>query len=175
MTAPTAANAETSTSLARPLWARILLIVVALLESLGIVSAVFVLSGDLSEIPGSGFGGLIAAAALMLRPLLAIVALVFAVRGRLRSAIIALAAAVLMHWLDLLPSVVLHGLEFGGLGDLYSSAHFLISPVVALAAIVLAWRNSHRLGLAAILVSLPTVADWLSVVAFAIGIAIYGF
>lgn len=167
--------AEPKAEVSPPMGARILLIAVALLESLGVVSAVFVLAGDLSDIPGPGLGGWIVTASLVLRPLLAIVALILAVFGRLRGAIIALAAAVLVHWLDMLPSALLHGLEFGGVGDAVSSAHFVLSPVVAVAAMLLAWKNPDRVGFAALLVSLPTIADWLGVIAFGIGVAIYGF
>jgi hypothetical protein len=156
-------------------WVRTLLIAIAAVESLGVLSAIFVLSGDLSEVPGPGLGGWTVGVTLVLRPLLAIMALIFAMRGRLPHAIIVLGAVVLMRWLNMAPSVVLHGLEFKGSGDVYASAHFLLSPVLAIAAIVLAWRDERRLAVPAILVSLPTIAEWLGVVAFAIAVAIYGF
>ena len=40
----------------------------------------------------------------------------FAAIGRVRYAIIALAAIVFMTWLNYMPSVVRHGFDFGGIG-----------------------------------------------------------
>jgi hypothetical protein len=156
-------------------WVRIVLIAVAVVESFGLFSAILVFSGDLSEVPGGGLGGWIVGLTLLLRPLLAITALVLAMRGRLPQSIMVLGAAVLMRWLNMVPFAVLNGLEFDGSGAIYASAHFLLSPVPAVAAMLLAWKDRQRLALPAVLVSLPTFVEWLGVAAFAIGVAIYGF
>ena len=153
---------------------RALILSVAIIESIEALTGLPVLLGDLSEIPGPGLGGWTIIASLVMRPVFAIAALVLAIRGQMRNAVLALAAVVLVNWFNMLPSVVLHGLEFRGSGSLYASAHFLLSPLLALAAATLAWNN-QRLGLAGFLASVPTLANVLGLIAFAILIMIYGF
>ena len=65
--------------------------------------------------PGPGLGGAIIKAYIASHPVLALAALALATVGRLRYAIMALGALVLMNWLNFMPSVVRHGLDFGGL------------------------------------------------------------
>ena len=113
---------------------------------------------------------------LALSPLLAGAALVFAARGNLRYAIFALAALTLAGWLlDSLPTIVIHGfkpsLDFGGIEKF---AFYLIAPVIAAGAILLA-VNRQRLGLAALLACLPALYKWASVAAFFVALLIYGF
>ena len=72
------------------------------------------LFGDMSEIPGPGFGGFLIKAHMAAQPVLGLAALLFAVTGRVRYAIIALAANVIMNWLNYMPSVVRHGLGYDG-------------------------------------------------------------
>jgi hypothetical protein len=71
------------------------------------------LFGDMSEIPAPArrrdHQGLYCKP-----PVLALAALAFATVGRLRYAIMALGALVLMTWLNFMPSVVRHGLDFDG-------------------------------------------------------------
>lgn len=153
---------------------RILLLSIAVIETIGALQAAPILFGDLSEVTGPGPGGWIVTLALVLRPVFAIAALVLALRRALRVAIMALSAVVLVNWFSMFPSVVLHGLDFESSGSLYASAHFLLAPVLALAALALAGRN-EQLGLAGIMVSIPTLADMAGLVAFAIGVMIYGF
>ena len=85
------------------------------------------LFGDMSEIPGPGIGGAIIKAYIASHPVLALAALALATVGRLRYAIMALGALMLMNWLNYMPSVVRHGLDFGGLAALQTrsrSLHF---------------------------------------------------
>jgi hypothetical protein len=157
----------------RRAWIQVLLIIVACVETLGAVSALPVLFGDLSEVPGPGWGGWTITGGIVARPVFAITALVLAARGRLRHAILALAAVVMVNWLNMLPSVVLHGLDFQSGAAAYASAHFLLSPVLAAAAAWLAWDN--RLLPAAIIVSVQCIADMFGTLVFAIAVMIYGF
>ena len=96
---------------------------------------------------------------------LAVAALFFAIRDRLRHALIALAALVLVHWTSELSSLATHGLEMSAtVPGLMVFARQLIYPAIAIATIVLAVRNK-RLELATAFVALP---------ALAIGAGIYG-
>src|SRR5688572_349524 len=77
----------------------LLLILMAAIEAFDGLSHAPLLFGDMSEIPGPGVGGAIIKAYIASHPLLALAALVFATIGRLRYAIMALGALVLMTWL----------------------------------------------------------------------------
>jgi len=140
----------------------LLLIIIAAIEAFEGLSHAPMLFGDMSEIPGPGLGGAIIKAYVVSHPLLALAALALATVGRLRYAIMALGALVLMNWLNYMPSVVRHGLDFGGLAALQT-------PAIALAA------RKERLGLATILVSIPTLFDVLAMIAFGISVFLYGF
>jgi hypothetical protein len=152
-----------------------LLVFVALVESVGALSAVPILFSNTSEIPGPGLGGWIVTLAIAARPLLAVTALASAFRGRFAGCILALAGVTLVNWLSLSPSVSSHGLDFEGSGSAYSSAHFLISPCTAVGAALLVWKKPERLNVAGIVVSGPTLLDVLGTLAFGLSVAIYGF
>ena len=102
--------------------------------------------------------------------------LLLALRGRLRHAILALAALALMVWLlDDVSTIPIHGFEFSAdFGGMVVFAHHFVFPVAAVAGAALAWKN-RRLALAGLLVSLPTIVKWLGVAAFTIAIMMYGF
>jgi hypothetical protein len=89
------------------------------------------LFGDMSEIPGPGLGGEIIKAYVVSHPLLALAALTLATIGRLRYAVMALGALVLMNWLNYMPSVVRHGLDFGGLAALQTPVQIIAFPLMA--------------------------------------------
>jgi hypothetical protein len=176
MTEPTAtaATAPSPTS-QRHLGLRAVLIIIAIIEALDALSSVSILFGDMSQIPGPGIGGAIIKAHIASHLPLALAALLFAAIGRVRYAIIALGAIVAMTWLNYLPSVVLHGLEFdGGFAALQTTAQIIAFPLLAACAIALAARD-RRLGLATALVSLPTLFNVFGVIAFAIGVGLHGF
>jgi len=169
-----AATAEAAAPLA-PARVRVLLIVVAVIETVAAFNGLPVLFGDLSEVPGTGPAGWTILATIVLRPVFAIAALTFAVRRRLPRAVLALAVVVLLSWLSLLPSVIIHGLELSpGFPGLLIVANVVLFPLLALAALALAWRD-RRLALAAILASLPTLVWIVGFIVFAVAIAIYGF
>jgi hypothetical protein len=158
----------------RRLGPRIVLIIAGLLEAFDALSSVPTLFGDMSEIPGPGVGGFLIKAHIATHPLLALAVLVFAAIGRVRYAIIALAAIVFMTWLNYMPSVVPHGLEFRGVGAFETPVRIIAFPLMAACAIALAARN-QRLRLATALASIPTFYSLIGLIVFAIGVGIYGF
>ena len=155
---------------------RLVLLILATIEFLRSVSSIAVLLDDDPTIPGPGLGGFIISATIVLVPVFALAAAVLAGRRRIAYAIVALAVVVLLSWVSLLPSVVLHWAEFPSPGVIgaIEVGRLVAFPLLALAAIVLATRN-ERLGLATACVAIPTIADLLAVLAFGIGVAIYGF
>jgi hypothetical protein len=152
----------------------LLLIIIAAIEAFDGLSNVPILFGDISEIPGPGLGGTIIKAYIASHPLLALAALGFATVGRLRYAIMALGALALMTWLNFMPSVVRHGLDFRGVSAFETPVRIIAFPLMGACAIALAARG-RRLGLAALLVSIPTLYSIFAVIAFGIGVMIYGF
>lgn len=158
----------------RVLGLSIVLIALAALEIFDGLSGISVLFSDSSEIP-TGLGGLLIKTHIATHPLLGVVALTFAAMGRVRYAIMALGILVMMAWLSNMPSVVLRGLDFTGLfSTLESVARIIVFPLIGACAIAYAARNEH-LGRATCLVAIPTLFGVLSVIAFIIGIRIYGF
>jgi hypothetical protein len=175
MSDPTAlADAAPAPAAPRRLGLRVVLVIAALLESFDALTSVSTLFGDMSEIPGPGVGGFLIKAHIATHPLLALAVLVFAAIGRVRYAIIALAAIVFMTWLNYMPSVVLHGLEFKGVGAFETPVRIIAFPLMAACAIALAARN-QRLRLATALASIPTFYSLIGLIVFAIGVGIYGF
>lgn len=158
----------------RHLGLRVVLIIAAVLEAFDALSSVSILFGDMSEIPGPGIGGFLIKAHIATHLPLALAAPLFAATARVRYAIIALGAVVAMTWLNYLPSVVLHGLEFNGVGAFETPVRIIAFPLMAACAIALAARN-QRLGLATALATVPTFYSFIGLVIFAIGIGIYGF
>ncbi|MGV7211995.1 hypothetical protein [Bradyrhizobium sp. UFLA05-112] len=158
----------------RPFGLLLVLLAVAVLEAFDGLSNVSTLFGDMSEIPGPGLGGFLIKAHIATHPVLALMALACAAMGRLRGAILALAAIIVTTWLHDMPSVVLHGFDFAGISAFQTPAQFIAFPLMAACAIACALRN-QRLALATLLVSAPTLFNMLMLVAFAVGVAIYGF
>jgi hypothetical protein len=152
----------------------LLLIIIAAIEAFDGLSHAPILFGDMSEIPGPGLGGAIIKAYIAVHPLLALAALAFAIIGRLRYAVMALGALVLMNWLNYMPSVVLHGFDFGGVSAFQTPMQVIAFPLMGACAVALAARN-QRLGLATLLVSIPTLSGVLAVIAFGISVFFYGF
>jgi len=152
----------------------LLLIIAAAIEAFEGLSHAPMLFGDLAEIPGPGIGGAIIKAYIASHPVLALAALGLATVGQLRYAIMVLGALVVMNWLNYMPSVVRHGLDFGGLAALQTPVQIIAFPLMGACAIALAARK-ERLGLAALLVSIPTLFDVLAVIGFGIGVFLHGF
>jgi len=152
----------------------LLLIIIAAIEAFEGLSHAPMLFSDVTEIPGPGLGGAIIKTYIASHSLLALAALGLATVGRLRYAIMALGALVLMNGLNYMPSVVRHGLDFGGLSALQIPVQIVAFPLMGACAIALAARK-ERLRLATMLVSIPTLFDVLAVIAFGISVFLHGF
>jgi hypothetical protein len=172
ITLPDAASAPVRAP--RLLGLYLLLIIIAAIEAFDGLSHVPTLFGDMSDIPGPGVGGAIIKTYIASHPVLALAALALATVGRLRYAIMALGALVVMNWLNFMPSVVGHGLDFRGVAAFETPVRIIAFPLMAACGIALAAR-SQRLGLATMLVSIPTLYSVFAVIAFAIGVILYGF
>jgi hypothetical protein len=162
---------------ARHPWLRVILAAVAAIEFADALSGLTNIFLDYHhDTAYLRFAQALLSVKLALAPLVAGAALVFAVAGRLRAAIVALAALVLLSFvLDDVWSIPLHGFELTpDFGGLTAFAYYIAFPLAAVAAIVLALKDRH-LALATALVCVPTVFNWLGVAAFAIGVMIYGF
>jgi hypothetical protein len=159
-----------------PAWARSVVIAAAIVELLSGVFDIAVLVEHGLEVSRAGLAGLLVTAEIALRPTLATAAVAFALTGRLTAGIAALAGIVLATWLSYLPSVAHEFAEFPGTGlaGLTIFAQAAAYPLLALAAVVLSLHGAWP-GLAAILVAVPTLLSVLAVVAFGIGVGIFGF
>lgn len=147
----------------------IVLIIIAVLEVLDGLSMAWTVFADPDlAVPG------ISGAANAIHPLLALAALLFAATGRVRPAIVALGAVIIVTWLKYAPAVVSSGLDLAGVGAIWSPAQIIAFPLLAACAIGLAMRN-RRLVVATALVSIPTLFNVAAVIAFAVGLAIRGF
>ena len=158
-------------------WARVGLVLVAAIELLDALSGVQGIFTDYHHDTALlRFAQGLTSIKLALSPLLAGVALLLAARGNIRYAVFALAALTLAGWLlDSLPAIVIHGFkpsfDFGGIEEFF---FYLVMPIVAVAAIVLATKR-QRLGLAALLACLPALYKWASVAVFFVMLLMYGF
>jgi hypothetical protein len=126
----------------RRLVLRTLLVIVALREAVGGLSSA-ILFRNMSEIPGAWLGGAIIKAYIASHPVLALAALIFAAIGNVRYAVIALGALVIMTWLNYMPLVLLHGLDFHG-GAYVTSTQVIAFPLLGTGAIALAARHAAR-------------------------------
>ena len=126
-----------------------------------------------SEIPGSGMSALLRTTFIFTHPVFALAALLCALTGRVRWAVMALAGVVLGRWLWFLPGPT----GSSESKDLYALEPTLkllvIPPLLAVCALVLAWRNQN-LGLATLLVAAPVIyANW-EIALFVIAVTLYG-
>ena len=117
----------------------------------------------------------VARAYLAAAPVVAAVALWFAVKNEPRRAILALAVLMLAAWLAELPALPIHGFRVpANWIGLIAVLKLVLFPVLAIIAIVLAVKG-ERLPLAAMLVAAPLAAGVLTVLGFAAGVGIHGF
>ncbi len=161
----------------RQTWLRIGLAVVAAFELIDALSGVQNIFTDYHhETAYLRFAQGLTSIDLALAPIIAGTALLYAAWGNIRRAILALAALALATWLlDDIWSIPLHGLElswsFGGQEALF---HHVIFPAAAIAGAALAYKD-RRLALAGLLVSVPTLYNWIGVVLFTIAVMRHGF
>lgn len=158
-------------------WMRIALIVIAAIESIGALRDIPALAYEFNPTTAIGkFAQALTSVNIVLSIPIALAALYFAAAGKLRLAIAAIAARVLVTWLcDTPTSVAIHGIEWSlNFGGLNVAGYQIGAPIVALAALYLAWRN-EPLALATLLVALPTIFSWLNIAVFTVAVMIYGF
>jgi hypothetical protein len=160
------------TSFAAPNWLRIALVVVAAFQTLGSLQYLPVLFSDDSTVSGTTPGGLLITSVIVLSPIVAVSGFVFALKGQIRRAIMAIAGVSLLDWISYFPTFANHWdaslLEFPG------PFVFFVLPACAPVALFLAWRwqwpkLAIALGLA------PWVFRAAMVIVFGISVAIYGF
>ena len=143
---------------------------VGAIEALGGVTELRTLFGDVSKISPTSL------AVIALHPVFGLTALAFALVGRLRYGIAALALLALSQWFsDMSPDFDL-SYSFSGSAfvNLQVAFKIYLRPVFALAAIAAAWFDRY-LAAATIAVMLPTIIDAAGVAAFAVGVMLYGF
>jgi hypothetical protein len=154
---------------------RPVLILASLFETCVGYSTLSAVSSGPSQHSAQGLTGVLNTAQIVSHPLLAAAAMVLALIGRVRDAIIAMAAILAMNWLSGMPSVVLRGFEPDGpFPALLTGWQLVAVPLMAACAIALAARN-QRLGLATALASIPTFYSLIGLIIFAVGVSIYGF
>jgi hypothetical protein len=155
---------------------RLILIIVAIAKLTSALGGLAVLLDGDPTVPGTSWSGLVISAVIALSPLLALAALVFAIRGPIARAIIAIAGLALLDWLSYVPSVIMHWSEFPdpGFAGAVEIVQMVVLPLAASAGVLVAWRG-ERLGLAALLALIPTIVFIVGVLTFGISIAIYGF
>lgn len=149
-----------------------LLALVAICQTAGTLYIWPIFFDDLSALAGQSLERWITTAVIAISPFAAIAALAFALTGRLRFSIIAIATLSLLDWSRSLPKIVSHGLEFYPAP--YDVVQFYVLPALCIAAIVLAARNT-RLVAASLMATTPSVLNGLFWLAFYIMVSIYGF
>ena len=149
----------------------LLFLTAALQAYLGLSLVAYVFMGVSS--PASGLGGWTVATSGGLQTIAAIAAFVLAARRDLRGTTLTLAGSIMLGWLSMLPSVAEQGLDFRG-DDLLTPVYFVLSPLIGIVGATLAWRKLYPVA-AAFIVTAPTFAGILVVIALAIVIGLYGF
>ena len=158
-------------------WLRLALFLIAAVELLDALSIVKNIFTDYHHTTALlRFAQALTSVKLALAPLAAGAALVLAVLGRVRHAILALAALLLLTWLlDDVWSIPIHGLEFSAdYGGMVVFVHHAVFPALAIAGAALALKD-RRLALAGLLVCLPTLFNLAGIALFTIMIMMYGF
>jgi hypothetical protein len=155
---------------------RIVLIVIAAIEAVGALRNIPAIFYDFNPTSPIGkFAQTLGTVDHVLAVPITLAAVYFAAAGRIRHAIAALAIRTLVTWICDLPTFAIHGIEWSwSYGGIQVAGYQIGAPIIAIWALYLARRN-ERLPLATLLVSLPTIFFWLGVIAFAIGVMIYGF
>jgi hypothetical protein len=122
----------------------------------------------------SSKSGVFVVAHTLSQPVLGLAAIAFALSGRVRYAIIALAANIVLRWLtaDIFNPANWRMVNFFSTQE--TLFQLMVTPIAALVAGALAARDT-RLGLATLLVCLPTLYNIVLLVGLFISVALYGF
>jgi len=161
-----------STSFTAPGWLRIVLLVVAAFQTLGSLQFLPVLFNHGPDALDTTPGGPLITAVIVLSPIVAVCGFVYALKGQIRRAVMAIAGVSLLDWIGYFPTFVNHWdaslLAFPG------PFVFFVLPACAPVAIFLAWR--WRWPKLAIALSLaPWVFRAAMVIVFGISVIVYGF
>ncbi len=155
---------------------RVAVALVGLIEACSGLVDVLVI-GDIANTPDLSAGGLIMLAPIVLHLLLGVAAVGFAVTGRLRLGVAALAMWSLARWGHDISLLIRDGLGISLAYNMTSNGLRLFKafgqPLLSAAALAAAWRNRH-LAAATAAVALMTVVDLGGIVLFAIAVALYG-
>lgn len=161
---------------ARTNWLRVALVTTGAIATLTALSVAPVALYELSQTdPLLVFVERVVNAKLLLAPVIAGAALLFALTGRVRAVIVTLGVLVLAGLVAELPSLARDGIALSayGPGALFTFDRLAV-PLLAIAAIMLALRGTH-LWLATVLVLIPGLVFTLQMTLFAIAMIIYGF
>ena len=168
------AAAETNAQIAPPGVLRAALIVIAAIVILGAIAELPIAFHDFGHTdPWLVFAKRVTSARVMMAPLIAGTALVFAAIGRVRTALVILAALMLLRWVSELPTFPTYGIKPPFSTVVMTLVERLAFPMLAVAAIIFAARN-RRLMTAALIVILPTILSVTVVILFGFGIMIHG-
>lgn len=172
----TMAATGTTAPIAPPGALRIALIAITAITALGAMADFPLAFHDFGHTePLLVFAQRVTSVKLMVAPLIAGTGLFFAATGRLRATIATLAALMLVTFVADLPTYPIHGFELdGSLPELFVLTERVVLPLLGVAALVLAIRNTH-LVVATVFVALPKIVTLTGVILFAVGVAVHGF
>jgi hypothetical protein len=147
---------------------RIVIVLFGAIEGITSISDLSLLFGDISKLPSP--------TSIALHPLLGFAAVAFALMGKLRSGIAALAVWWLTQWVGELPYLIRDGITMTA--STFVNAHeilkSIIQPIIGAGAFAAAWFNRHLMA-ATIAVTLPTLFNAAGIAGFAISVMLYGF
>jgi hypothetical protein len=155
---------------------RVAVALVGLIEAFaGLVDLVVI--GDIAGTPDLSPGGLAALAPMVLRLLLGVAAVGFAVTRQLRLAVAALAVWALARWGHDISLLMRDERSVSLAYDVTSNSLAVFrafgQPLLSAAALAAAWRNRH-LAAATAAIAVMTLVDLGGIAVFAIGVALYG-
>lgn len=150
---------------------KITLVVVAALQLLGSLQMVPLLFLDDPAPLGNAPKDALIKSVILLRPVVAIAGLVFAIKGQIARAVMAIAGVSTLDWISYLPSFAL---DPAVLWEFPGPFLFVVLPACAPVAFVLAWLGKcPRLAVA--LVVVPWAIRAILTVVFGIRFALYGY
>ncbi len=173
----TMAAASTNAQIAPPGALRIALLIIAPFAILGALA-------DLPTVllePEVAFAQLGTAVKMTTSPLIAVAALFLAITRRIRAAVAALAALMLLAFAADLPNYLTSGFALsGGLPGLSVLIERVLLPLLGVTALVLAIRGTRLAAATVFLVpaaffALPKIGMLIQITLFAVAVTIYGF